>query len=305
MGTVDEALAAERKAFTISLGIGLGLMVIGVIAGLVSHSRVLILDAAYGAIGVVVTWLSLGAANMVGRGPVRGYPFGRNALSPLVVLIQGLAMLITTGVAAIDAVMVILAGGTEVSAGIVAGYAALSAVVSLLFALWLGRSAKRVGSDLLAAEAASWRTGGIRGVVLAVGALVAIGLAAMQFTDVLRYLDPVLVLVAGALVVITPVQMLRHSLRELVEAEAPAELTTLVNDAATTAANEFGLDERIVRSSKLGNKLYVEIVYLVDPQRWTVTQQDQLRARLAELIDSEHLHLWMTVEATADLSYFD
>lgn len=295
----------EQRAFRASLWVGFALTAIGVLAGLISGSRVLILDAAYGVIGLVVTWLSLRASSLVDQGPVRGYPFGRDALSPLVVILQGLALLVTTGVAAADAVMVILAGGTEVSAGIVAGYAAFSAVSSVAFSTWLASLARRSGSDLLRAEAAAWRTGGVRGLVMAGGALLAIGLAAANVEAALRYVDPVLVLAAGALVVWTPVQMLRHGLRELVEAEAPAELAALVEQAATASAAEFGLDRRIVRSSKLGAKLYVEIIYLVDAEHWTVADEDRLRSDLQSRIQPESLELWMTVEATGDLKYFE
>ena len=59
-------------------------------------------------IGFVLAWFSLRAADLVERGPTPSYPFGLEALAPLVVAIQALVLLGTFGYAAVDAVGVLL-----------------------------------------------------------------------------------------------------------------------------------------------------------------------------------------------------
>ncbi|MBO0775588.1 MAG: cation efflux family transporter, partial [Actinobacteria bacterium] len=58
------------------------------------------------------------------------YPFGRNALAPLFVIAQAIILIGALAYAVLEAVRVILAGGTEVAGATLLAYGVFSALVS-------------------------------------------------------------------------------------------------------------------------------------------------------------------------------
>ena len=119
MTTADAPALSDAPARREALGLKLSaagalvLAVVGIVWGLAVSSQVILFDGLYSVIGFVLAWFGLRAATLVQRGPTPHYPFGREALAPLVVAVQALVLLGTFGYAAIDAVGVILHGGSR------------------------------------------------------------------------------------------------------------------------------------------------------------------------------------------------
>lgn len=293
---------AERRGFVASIVIAIVLSAAALILGIVTGTRVLVFDGAYGVVGIAVSWASLAASGLAARDPNGRYPFGRQALVPVIVVVQGIATLATILFGASDAIIVILAGGKPVDAGVVAGYSAVSAIASFAFALWLRRQAS--GSDLLAAEAVAWRAGGIRGLILTAGAGIAIVMAALGATGTLNYVDPVLVLVSCVLLAPMPLRLLRHGMNELLEGSPSREIAAEVDAAVEAVRVRFDLQGSQTRSTKAGRKLSVEVVYLALSDT-TIAQVDEVRRALLAELEGDDRDVWATIEFTADPALVD
>ena len=100
----ERVLKAEQRSLVISLTAAGVLSVVGIAWGLSVSSQIILFDGAYGVIGVALSALTLHASNLVKRGPSSRYPFGREALGPLVLGVQGLVLLGAFGFAVIDAI---------------------------------------------------------------------------------------------------------------------------------------------------------------------------------------------------------
>jgi predicted Co/Zn/Cd cation transporter (cation efflux family) len=97
-------LPAEReqemlRASTVIAG---GMAAVGVTWGIVGNSQMILFDGAYSLIGVGLSGLTLRAAQLIESGPTRRYPYGRESLAPLVIGLQGLALLATCAYAAAE-----------------------------------------------------------------------------------------------------------------------------------------------------------------------------------------------------------
>src|SRR5438046_2567711 len=82
---------------------------------------------------------------------------------------------------------------------------AITGLISLGAAWWLRRRAP--GSDLVDAEVQQWRADAILSAVMVAGALAGFGLVATGRAGLADYVDPVLVLVACAVLVPTPLRL--------------------------------------------------------------------------------------------------
>jgi predicted Co/Zn/Cd cation transporter (cation efflux family) len=295
--SVDMALAEER-GLKASMALAVVLSVAAIALGVWSGSRVLVLIAAVEVVGITMSALALRASRAADAGLTERYPYGRDGLTPLVVAVQGLAMAATIVFAAADAVIVILEGGGRVGAAMVAAYALVAAVASVVFAAWLRRGA--AGSDLIAAEAARWSAAGLRRFVIAVGAGLAVGLALAGIEWPLDYIDPVLVLVACALMAPAPVRMLRRGLTEMLEGVPDGHTLLAIERAIDGVTGRFDLPGAEVRSTKLGAKLYVDVVYVLDHDTATIGQEDAVRRAVIAALAPLPFEVWAHVEFTAD-----
>ncbi len=165
-------------------------------------------------------------------------------------------------------------------------------------AWWLRRRAP--GSDLVDAEAQQWRADAILSAVMVAGALTGFGLVATGRAGLADYVDPVLVLVACAVLAPTPLRLLRSGAVELLEGEPSAEISDAVRATVEEVRHRFGLDEPIIRLHKLGRKLYVEVDFVVEPGEWDVSEEDGVRRAVADGLAPLGLDVWAYVELTTD-----
>ena len=297
MAEVD-ARRSERRALIGSI-VGAGVLgTLALVGGIVAQSRVLLFDGAFVLLGIVLSALSLSASRAAATAPDARFPFGRQAITPIAIAVQGAALLGTLVYAAADAVAVIVAGGSDVAAGAVVAYGLLSMLASLALVRWLARTAP--DSDLVAAEVAQWRAGALLSLVYSVGAAVALLLAAWSLDEAVRYADPVLVLLACVLLVRIPLRLLRAAGLELMEAAPPADVAAAIDREVRQVRDEFDLPEAIVRATKLGERLYVEVDFVVAAGVWDVSGEDRVRRALLRGLETLGYELWATVELTTD-----
>lgn len=299
MGMDTEVDRRESLGLRISAVAALALAVVGIVWGLAAESQVILFDGVYSIVGFVLSWFGLRAAALVARGPTPTYPFGREALAPLVVATQALVLAGTFGYAAVDAVGVILSGGGETEVGSALVYSLLSLVAAVVVRQLLVRW--RDGSDLVSAEVDQWHAGVVLGVAMVIGFAAAVGLQRSAWSGLAPFVDPVLVLIAAGLILPTPVRMLRQAFRELLEGVPDRSVTDPIHAAVAEIRAEFGLSEPTVRIGKLGRKVYVELDFLVrDDHGWVLDDADRVRRSLINRLAEPGRLLWVNVELHTD-----
>jgi predicted Co/Zn/Cd cation transporter (cation efflux family) len=299
MGISVEVDRGEALGLRISAVAALVLAVVGIVWGLAAGSQVVLFDGVYSIVGFVLSWFGLRAAALVAAGPTPSYPFGREALAPLVVAAQALVLAGTFGYAAVDAVGVILGGGSETEVGSALVYSVLSLLAAVVVRQVLVRW--RAGSDLVAAEVDQWQAAVVLGVAMVIGFAVAVGLQGSAWSHLAPFVDPVLVLVAAGLILPTPVRMLRQSFRELLEGVPDPTVTDPIHAAISRVRTGFGLPEPTTRIGKLGRKVYLELDFLVgDDQGWALDDADRVRRELIEALARPGQLLWVNVELHTD-----
>ena len=295
----ERVLLAEQRSLIISLTAAAVVSVVGIAWGLVVSSQIILFDGLYGVIGTVLSGLTLQVSTLVKRGPSARYPFGREALGPLVLGVQGLVLVGAFSYAVIDAIQIILTGGGDTQLGAALIYAILAFVGSLVIYLVLRGMGK--DSELVAAEAAQWLAAVYLGIAMLVGFIAALLLQDSQWSRLAGYVDPALVLVAAVVVAPTPISMIRTTMRELLEGAPDDETQGPIEDAVKEVTALFALPEPVsVLIGKLGRKVYVEVDYLVEVDKWTISDVDRIRRELGRRLEEPGLNYWLNVELHTD-----
>jgi predicted Co/Zn/Cd cation transporter (cation efflux family) len=290
--------AREQRLLVQSMVLGGTFGVVGVVWGLAAGSQIILFDGVYASLAILLSWLSLRASQLVAAGATVRYPYGREALAPLVIAVQGMALLGTCLYAIVTSVQSILEGGSEVDAGSAALYGLITTLGAL--AVWFHLRRYAAQSELVGAETAQWAAGWL----LSLGMLVAFGavllLEGTSYDAIARYVDPVLVLVVCVAFLPAPFRMVRTTVVELLEGAPPSHVQAPVRAVVDEVTEEFGLAEPVVRMSKLGTKLYLEVDYLVEAGRWDVSDADRVRHALRDRLTRLPYTVWLNVDLSTD-----
>jgi predicted Co/Zn/Cd cation transporter (cation efflux family) len=298
-GRVDDRVRRERSALAGSAAaagvVGTGAVVWGLVAG----SGLILFDGVYALAGIALVAISFLASRAAGSTPSDRYPFGRHAATPLAVAMQGAALLATLVYGTADAIGTLVAGGSDGDPWSLVVYGAASAVVSGLAAVALRRRAP--DSELVHAEVVSWRAGAWLSVVVALGGVVGLVLERAGRPVAAGYVDPVLLLVAVVLITPLPVRLVRDGMHELLEGAPPAPVEAEIARVVALAREEHGLPEPLVRATKLGRRLYVEVDFVVlAGAGWDVDAEDAVRHAVVDPLRALPYDVWATVELTTD-----
>lgn len=69
---------------------------------------------------------------------------------------------------------------------------------------------------------------------------------------------------------------------------------------ALTPARASTLPPPIIRSTKLGQRLYVEVDFIVAKGEWQVDEEDAVRLAITERLDALGLLVWATIDLTTN-----
>jgi len=154
-------------------------------------------------------------------------------------------------------------------------------------------------SDLVKAEATGWLAGAISSLVIIVGGIVALVLS-KTWRGAEVYTDSILVLVSCLIFAPLPIRMLRQAAAELLESAPEPAVQEQIREVIEQVRAVENLPEPILRASKVGHKLYVEVVFVVVADSWSVSEQDRIRRRLRDGLAGLPYEPWSVVELTTD-----
>lgn len=287
----------ERRALSLSITMGMALAVVGISIGIIGGSQIVLFDGFYTFLGIGLTWMAMRVSHLVEEGPTIRYPYGREALVPLIIGIEGVALLATCAYASFNAVLSIIGGGTAVPNRWSFAYA-VTALVIPTFIWWrLRRPARK--SELVRAESTQWLAGAGLGLAILLAFVAASLMTGTSWALAARYVDPSLVIATCLVFIVPPAGMVRTTFVELIEGVPDPELQEAAKLALDQVAAQFSLSDRHMRMTKIGRKFYVEIDFVVEPH-WTVAQSDEVRRVLFRMLKTIPHDLWLTVEFTAD-----
>jgi predicted Co/Zn/Cd cation transporter (cation efflux family) len=142
--------------------------------------------------------------------------------------------------------------------------------------------------------------------LLSIGAFAGFGVAlGLQLTgrgDLARYVDPAMVVLTSAIYLRIPLRLAVEGLREVLTMSAVPAMREQVSALVDEVAREWGLAEPAVRQSKVGTRLDVDIMFLVDAGSTarSVEEFDRVRAQLEDRLRATGLEPSLSVGFTAD-----
>jgi cation diffusion facilitator family transporter len=292
----------EIRAFRISAVGFLMISVLGFVFALWAHSQAIMLDGVYALISVVMTVLAARVARKVEGPSSQKFHFGYAHFEPLLNLVRGLLIFAVCVYAVVSTVEVLFGGGREINARVGIFYVALSAVWSVGVSLYQRRLARRLGSPALEVDARTWLVDGVLYVGETVGFVVYLLVEQTSLAYLLKYADPIFVLIVVGLLMRVPITTIREAVREVLHRAPPPEVQSEVRLRLAEALAGLPVRKTHARMVSVGRFFFVLIHVVVEEGFGArpVSELDQIRRRVEQSLREVHPRVVLDVVFTAD-----
>ncbi|MCR6108477.1 cation transporter [Salipaludibacillus agaradhaerens] len=291
-------LALERKLLTLSVIGALVFALIGIVWGIMSSSQMIFFDGVYSFISVILSMFSLLMAQFMTKSDTRRFPYGKEVLEPISIIVKYTAILILCIIAVISAIQAILSGGREISLGFALLYSFMSTIGCWIVFVILNK--RKMVSGFITAEANQWKMDTLLSAAVLLGFLIASLISRTSYSAFIPYVDPLMVLIVMGYFLKVPIVEMIKAFREVLDM-APAQfIQKNVKEATDNIQNHYQIEESILRISKAGNMLYIEIDFVLNKESKikTVADQDKIREEISEQTKSLKYKKWLTVSFT-------
>jgi cation diffusion facilitator family transporter len=246
------ASPVKRRAALLSVGSNTLLILLKAVAGSITGSVALLTEAMHSSIDLIASVVAYVSVRKADEPADESHPYGHEKIENLAAAIEGMLILVGSGVIAFEAIRHLVQGTTVDKLGIGIAVLALSIVVNVVVSTVLGRRALLTQSAALGGDAAHLRTDALTsgGVLL--------GLALVQITGA-DWLDPAVALVVAAAIVVSGVRILTRSSRVLVDEALPAEELDAIRDEVVGFGDRGVAGFHALRARRAGARRLVDL----------------------------------------------
>ena len=297
----DARTARDQRLLMFSIWASAGFAVLSSVWGILSGSSMIVFDGLYSFVSIGLSVLAVIALRFSRRGADERFPWGRDAAEPLVVVIKAATLAALCAYAAVGGILDIVNGGREVAVGSAVVYAVVATIGGVAVGLVL-RRATRDGSNLVRAEATEWLGDALLSVGVLIGFLFAYALVAAGRADLAAYVDPGMVTLVSLAFLWVPIKLIVSGLREILSMAPEADVLAQLRACVAAVEERYAFSESFLRASKVGDRMDIEIDFVVDAESTvrTIADSDTVRQDLNEQLAALGYERSVVVTFTAD-----
>ncbi|MDP2703448.1 MAG: cation transporter, partial [Candidatus Rokubacteria bacterium] len=155
--------------------------------------------------------------------------------------------------------------------------------VSVVFGAYMKRVGRRAGSHLVLAQAELWIVEGWLSLGVCIAFLLAVALSRTPTAEYSAYVDPAVCIVLSLILLRKPVEILKESFADLVDANPYAETANIVEESARACVERYRLKAvQWVRVRKAGRRVFVLVSFLENPEE-SLEEREHVR----QAVDAE------------------
>lgn len=228
------------------------LILLKVVAGTITGSVALLTEALHSAIDLIASIVAFFSIRKADEPADEDHLYGHEKVEDLAAGIEGILILVGSGIIVFEAIRRLVIGGEVEQLGIGIGVLALGIVVNLVVSARLLRTARATGSPALEADAAHLRTDA------ATSAGVLVGLVLVQVTGA-EWLDPAIALVVAFAIVTAGVRIVTSSSRVLVDQALPESEMGAIRAVIESFAGEGVVGFHKLRARRAGTRRLIDL----------------------------------------------
>ena len=262
--------------------------IVGIFVAVVCDSETLMLDALYGAVDVVVSFIAIFVVKKIYAPPNAKYHYGYAKYEPFMTAVDGI-LIGTICLASIGSSIQDLVNHDPVQyLSLAVWYSFVSVFICVGFGLWMRHCGKKWGSQILVADSQLWIMEGV--ISFCVFAAFGIGLlmTGSRWKEYTDYVDPILCIVISLVFMMKPLGILRDSFYDLVDASPDNEMNQrIISKAKACCFKCTGLTGAgWIKTRRAGRRVFVTL-HLIAKEGQDIKSLESIREKIAEEMSRE------------------
>lgn len=287
---------------TISTSGALIFSVTGIFLGIISNSDMVLLDGLYAVLSLLISALSLYTSIIIKKPSSESFPFGKYIFQPLTIVFNSSILLLLCILSLVSSIYAIMQGGRDINANIGLFYGIFSFIGCGIICLLLSKNRKK--SDLIYAEMFQWLLDTCVSFGLVLGFILMFIFKYIGLYWLIPYIDPVLVLIAGLILIIMPIRLLYKSGKEIISMSASEEVQYDIYNIVKEKNLKYNIKDEDIRISKMGQVIYIDLQNIVNKDSYVqdIKQADEYRNEIIEEINQNFTNFdkWLNISFTED-----
>ncbi|MDE1326915.1 cation transporter [Vibrio aestuarianus] len=297
----------ELKILKFSICMGVIYTVVGISWGIAIQSGIILFDAIYSGVSIILSVMSLYALNLVNNDEQHhlkvkksSFQMGRTAIEPLVITVKSIVIIVICLYGMANAISTII-GGVEEPMNAIAGmgYGVVTSVICL--SSWLYIKAKGQDMpDLVQAESEQWLVDTAFSVLVIVSFVISYVLKQTSWGHLSGYIDPMAVIITSLYFIQVPGKRLAQSIKELLLMAPDDRIQDQLTGTANDIARRYQLGTPVVRSTKIGRQLAIDITFILENKNndFTINDFDNFRSEIESNLNQLGFDLWLNISFT-------
>jgi cation diffusion facilitator family transporter len=242
----------KARAALLSIASNSILILLKVVAGAVTGSVAILTEAMHSSIDLIASVVAYVSVRKADEPADESHPYGHEKIENLAAAIEGMLILVASGVIVFEAVRRLVIGSTVHSLDFGIAVIAFSGVANVCVSRFLARRALETGSPALEADAAHLRTDAITSFGV-LGGLVLVRVTGES------WLDPAIALVVAGAIVFSGLRILSRSSRVLVDEALPAPELDAIRATVVGFGSRGVAGFHELRARRAGARRYVDL----------------------------------------------
>lgn len=296
----------EAKTLKQSVLFSLAFAISGILFGIILSSNYILFDGIFTLIGFLISYITLRLSVFVSKKDHIKFPYGKEAIEPIVILLSYSITLYFIIVSLFDAIDIILNGGQDIVLGITIIYLGISSIFAYLSYKKVKAASLIANSVLLDTEKDAWKITVIMTIGAFIGYVIAQVLIWFSFDNISYYVDPIILLLIIILVIKTPILAIVDSFKEIIGmSNKYADYIIQIKYQMKYMGAKYGVKKTYCRVTKMGSVLYIEVDFFVDSNYKydSITEQDNVRDEIEKYLEWLPYEKWLSVSFTAQKKY--
>jgi len=243
---------SRSRAAALSIASNSGLILLKLVAGAVTGADAILTGAIHSAIELLASIVAFFSVRQAETPADASHRYGHEKFENVAAGIEGMLILVGSGVIVYTAVQHLVEGTEIASIGFGIGVVAFATAVNLVVSQYLYRRAAATDSAALAGDAAHLRTDAFT----SLGVLA--GLALVSATGE-TWIDPVVALLIAVAIVFTGLRVVAGSWRVLVDEALPPEEMAAIQEAIESFGDRGVAGYHELRTRRAGPRRYVDM----------------------------------------------
>jgi cation diffusion facilitator family transporter len=269
----------KSGAAALSIASNSALILLKVVAGSITGSVALLTEAMHSAVDLIASIVAFLSVRKADEPADETHPYGHEKIENLAAVIEGMLILVGSGVIVFEAVRHLVLGSSVDHLGFGIAVIAFSAVANLVVSARLRSRAKATRSPALEADAAHLRTDAYTSIGVFAG-LVLVKVTGQQ------WLDPAVALVIALAIVTSGVRILSSSSRVLVDESLPPEEIERIRRTVVAFGPQGVVGFHALRARGAGGRRHVDL-HVQFRSGTTLEQAHATAHRLQDAIGAE------------------